>query len=64
VFVPETGTRKKDEMRFTFDVTKCDKFFDVLLQHNIIRLKEGHVIPLAKQLVRKNSVSGIILFST
>jgi hypothetical protein len=22
---------KKDEMKFTFDVTKCDKLFDVLL---------------------------------
>jgi hypothetical protein len=36
---------KKDEMKFTFDVTKCDKLFDVLLQNKVIRLGEGHVVP-------------------
>jgi hypothetical protein len=30
------GPGKKDEMQFTFDLTKCDKFFDVLLQNNVI----------------------------
>jgi hypothetical protein len=33
---------KQEEMKFTFDVTKCDKLFDILLQNNIIRLKGGH----------------------
>jgi hypothetical protein len=47
------GPGKKEEMCFTFDVTKCDKLFDVLLQNNIIRLKGGHVIPSADQLARK-----------
>jgi hypothetical protein len=47
------GARKRDEMCFTFDVTKCDKLFDVLLQHNVIRLKEGHVIPTVEQLAQK-----------
>jgi hypothetical protein len=28
-------------MKFTFDVTKCDKLFYLLLQNNIIRLKGG-----------------------
>jgi hypothetical protein len=36
---------KKDEMKFTFDVTKCDKLFDMLLQNNVIWLSEGHVVP-------------------
>jgi hypothetical protein len=47
------GAGKRDEMCFTFDVMKCDKLFDVLLQHNIIRLKEGHVVPIAEQLAWK-----------
>jgi hypothetical protein len=32
-------------MKFTFDVTKCDKLFIVLLQNNIIRLSELYVLP-------------------
>jgi hypothetical protein len=40
-------------MKFTFDVTKCDKLFDLQLQNNIIRLKGGHVIPTVEQLARK-----------
>jgi hypothetical protein len=40
-------------MKFTFDVTKCDKLFYLLLQNNIIRLKGGHVIPMVEQLARK-----------
>jgi hypothetical protein len=35
---------KRDEMRYTFDVLKCDKLFDILVQGGMIRLKEGHVI--------------------
>jgi hypothetical protein len=46
------GLGKKDEMCFTFDVTKCDKLFHILLQHKLIRLKEGHVIPTAEILAR------------
>jgi hypothetical protein len=44
------GPGKRDEMKFTFDVSKCDKLFDVLLQNNVIKLKGGHVIPAAEQL--------------
>jgi hypothetical protein len=43
---PESG--KREEMRFTFDITKCDKLFDVLLQNNVIRLKDRHTIPTAE----------------
>jgi hypothetical protein len=32
---------KRDEMKFTFDVSKCNKLFDVLLHNNIIKLKGG-----------------------
>jgi hypothetical protein len=42
------GPCKKDEIKFTIDVTKCDKLFDVLLQNNVIKLKVGHVIPTAE----------------
>jgi hypothetical protein len=41
---------KKEEMKFTFDVSKCDKLFDILLQNNVIKLSEGHVIPPPGQL--------------
>jgi hypothetical protein len=40
-------------MKFMFDVSKCDKLFDVLLQNNAINLKVGHTIPTAKQLAQK-----------
>jgi hypothetical protein len=43
---------KKDEVKFTFDVTKCDKLFNVLLQNKIINLSEGHVILPLGQMVK------------
>jgi hypothetical protein len=48
---PEPG--KKGEMKFTFDISKCEKLFDVLLQNNIVKLKGGHVIPSTEQLARR-----------
>jgi hypothetical protein len=33
-----------------FDVTKCDKLFDVLLQNKAIQLSDNHVVPSAAQL--------------
>lgn len=44
---------KREEMRYTFDVSKCDKLFDVLLQNNVIKLKEGHVIPVAELIAKR-----------
>jgi hypothetical protein len=35
---------QQDEMRYTFDVAKCDKIFDYLLQEKQIKLPSGHVI--------------------
>jgi hypothetical protein len=43
---------EKDEMKFIFDVTKCDKLFDVLLQNKVIQLSENHVVPSAAQLAK------------
>jgi hypothetical protein len=44
---------RKEEMKCTFDVTKCDKLFGVLVQGGIIRLKECHVIPAAELIAKK-----------
>jgi hypothetical protein len=43
---------KKDEGKYTFDVTKCDKLFDVLLQNKVIRLSEGHTLLTPDQLAK------------
>jgi hypothetical protein len=47
------GAGKKDELKYTFDVSKCNKLFDLLLKGGVIRLTEGHVIPSANQLAKK-----------
>jgi hypothetical protein len=44
---------QSDEMRYTFDVMKCDHLFDLLLQGGVIQLTEGHVIPNADMLAKK-----------
>jgi hypothetical protein len=44
------NTSKRDEMKFTFDVSKFDKLFDVLVRGGVIRLVKGHVIPTAENL--------------
>jgi hypothetical protein len=46
----KTSLGKRDEVKFTFDVTKCDKLFSVLLQSKVIRFSENHVMPSAAQL--------------
>jgi hypothetical protein len=40
-------------MRFTFDVSKCDKLFDVFVQGGVIKLKEGHYMPTPESLAKK-----------
>jgi hypothetical protein len=52
MLVPETSPRKRDEIKFIFNVTKCDKLFDILLQNKFIRLSEGHTIPPQEQLAK------------
>jgi hypothetical protein len=44
---------RQDELRFTFDVSKCDKLFDVLVQGSMIKLKEGHVIPVTELIAKR-----------
>jgi hypothetical protein len=36
---------RQDKIRYTFDVAKCDRIFDYLLQEKQIKLLSGHVIP-------------------
>jgi hypothetical protein len=45
-----TSKSQQDEMRYTFDVAKCDRIFDYLLQEKQIKFPCGHVIPLLEQL--------------
>jgi hypothetical protein len=49
----EAKCGKKGRVKFTFDVSKCDKLFDVLVQGGVIQLAEGHVIPSPEVLARK-----------
>jgi hypothetical protein len=37
-------------MCYTFDIDKCDRIFDYLLQEKQIKLPSGHVIPSSEQL--------------
>jgi hypothetical protein len=41
---------RQDEMRYTFNIAKCDRIFDYLLQEKQIKLPSGHVIPSPEQL--------------
>jgi hypothetical protein len=41
---------RQDEMRYTFDIAKCDRIFDYLLQEKQIKLPSGHAIPSQEQL--------------
>jgi hypothetical protein len=52
---------QQDEMQFTFNVVKCDRIFDYLLQEKQIKLPSNHVIPLPKQLENMCIVNDIIL---
>jgi hypothetical protein len=55
VFVPKKNWSKKvsfivEPEKFTFDITKANKIFDLLLQEGQIKLSPNHVIPLAEEL--------------
>jgi hypothetical protein len=45
--------RQREEIRYTFDVSKCDRLFDLLLRGGVIRLTEEHVIPNVDILAKK-----------
>jgi hypothetical protein len=51
-FLKPNGGRR-DETKYTFDVSKCDRLFDLLLWGGVIRLTEGHVKPNADILAKK-----------
>jgi hypothetical protein len=51
-FLKPNGGRR-DEMKYTFDVSKCDHLFDLLLCGGVIRLTEGHIIPNTDILAKK-----------
>ena len=44
---------KREEIKFTFDISKCAKIFDMLVQGKQIRLRGGHVFPSPEELRRK-----------
>ena len=44
---------RKEEVKYTFDISKCDRIFDMLLQGKQIRLPAGHIIPSPEELGRK-----------
>jgi hypothetical protein len=48
-----TSKSQQDDIRFTLDITKCDRIFDYLLQEKQIKLPSNHVIPSSEQL-KKN----------
>jgi hypothetical protein len=52
LFLKPNGGRR-EEMRYTFDMSKCDCLFDLLLQGGVIRLTKGHVIANSDILVKK-----------
>jgi hypothetical protein len=51
-FLKPNGGRR-DETKYTFDVSKCDCLFDLLLWGGVIQLTEGHVIPNVDILAKK-----------
>jgi hypothetical protein len=50
LYLKLTSKSHQDEIHFTFDVTKCDRIFDYLLQEKQIKLPSNHVIPSPEQL--------------
>jgi hypothetical protein len=44
---------KREEVKYTFDVSKCDKLFDVLVQGGVIKLKDDHAVPPPELLAKK-----------
>ena len=55
LFGLETDSSKdwQDDIKFTFDVAKCDRIFDYLLQEKLMKLSGNHVIPSPDELRRR-----------
>ncbi len=51
--MPTPRKDRQSEIKYSFDVAKCDKIFDYLLQEKQIRLLKGHIIPSQEELKRR-----------
>jgi hypothetical protein len=51
--MPTPRKNQQSEVKYSFDVAKCDKIFDYILQEKQIRLPKGHVIPSQEELKRR-----------
>ena len=47
-------TPKTSATKYTFDTSECDRIFDFLLQQELIRVPDGHVIPSAEELKERS----------
>jgi hypothetical protein len=45
-----TSKSQQDKIHFTFNVAKCDRIFDYLLQEKQIKLPSNHIIPSSEKL--------------
>ena len=50
---PVSQKNRQEEINYTFDIAKCDRIFDYLLQEKQIRLPNSHVIPTPEELKRR-----------
>jgi hypothetical protein len=53
--------KRQEEVKFTFNVGKCDKIFDELLKNDNIRI--NHIVPSADELIRRAYCKWHKLFS-
>jgi hypothetical protein len=45
---------KREDIKYNFDFSKCDRVFDTLVQGKIIRVRDGHVIPPPEELAGRS----------
>jgi hypothetical protein len=58
--IKPTFKSRHEEIRFTSNVTKCDRIFNYLLQEKQIKLSSNHVMPSSEQLKNMHIVNGTI----
>jgi hypothetical protein len=52
LFLLTVGSKKwQEEVKFTFNIGKCDKIFDELLKNGNIKI--NHIVPSADELKRR-----------
>ena len=54
-FKPIKGKEKTSSSAkiYSFDITKAEQIFDILLKYKQLKLPEGHKIPLVKEIKNK-----------